>query len=190
MKKIVIDPGHGGADSGAVSDDLPGVFEKNLALDISKRLKCLLELGGKYDVRLTRSADIFVSLDGRAKMANDWPADLFVSIHHNARFIEQPGIELETWYLTGLPPESRSAMIADLIQKSLVFGLRKEGEVVIDRGTKSANFAVLRRTKMPAVLVELGFITDKAEGEWLSISLNRSLLAELLMTGIDEAVTG
>jgi N-acetylmuramoyl-L-alanine amidase len=187
MKKIVIDPGHGGVDSGAVSDDLPGVYEKTFALDISKRLKCLLELTGKFEIRLTRIADAFVSLDDRAKMANDWGADFFVSIHHNARFVEQPGIEIETWYLTGLPPYSFSVRTADLIQKGLIFGLKKQGELVIDRGIKQANFAVLRRTKMPAILTELGFITDKEEGEWLSESLNRGVLAELLMTSIDEA---
>lgn len=187
MKKIVFDPGHGGKDSGAVSDDLPGIYEKTFALDIAKRVKCLAELYGKFEARLTRMEDVFVSLDDRCKFANNWGADLFVSIHHNARFLEQPGVEIETFYYINSSSTSFSAKVAAQVQNDLIFGLKKEGESVINRGVKQANFAVLRKTKMPAILVELGFITDRAEAEWLSIPINRGLLAELLMTSIASA---
>jgi N-acetylmuramoyl-L-alanine amidase len=188
MKKIVIDPGHGGVDSGAVSDDLPGVYEKTYALNISKRLKCLAEMDGKFECLMTRTEDVFLSLDARAKMANDWGADLFVSIHHNARFVEQPGIEVETFYYIGSALTSFSSKVADHIQTELILGMKKHGELVIDRGVKQANFAVLRKTKMPAILTELGFITDKDEATWLGVSLNRALLAELLLSGIASAL--
>ena len=184
VKKIVIDPGHGGTDPGAVSDDFPGIDEKTYALDISARLRCLLELDGKYKCLMTREKDIFVSVPDRSKMANDWGADLFVSIHHNARFEERPGIEIETFFYIKNSPESKAAKAAREVQSSLIIGLVKDGEKVIDRKVKQANFSVLRETNMPAILVELGFITDRDEATWLGLPMNRALLAELVNQGI------
>lgn len=153
--KVVIDPGHGGSDPGAVGN---GIVEKAINLRVALRLKELLELdtvdlsgGGSWDVRLTRSSDTFVSLAGRVAIANSWGADLFVSIHHNG-FSSPAANGTETFsFASG----TQSAGLRDRIQSEL---LAAHG--LANRGSKTASFYVLRETLMPAALSEAGFVTS------------------------------
>jgi N-acetylmuramoyl-L-alanine amidase len=153
--RIVIDPGHGGADPGAAAN---GLIEKELNLEVALRLRDLLDLdtadmlgGGEWDVRLTRVSDVTVSLADRVLLANNWPADRFVSIHHNA-FTSSAANGTETFsFASG----TTSAGLRDRVQEELLLGLG-----LADRGSKTANFYVLRETTMPAALSEGGFLTS------------------------------
>lgn len=156
--RVVIDPGHGGTDTGAVGN---GLVEKTLNLEIALRLRDLLELdtadplgGGEWDVRMTREADVTVSLADRVMLANNWPADRFVSIHHNA-FSSSAANGTETFSFSS---GTTSAALRDRVQEELLLGLG-----LADRGAKTANFYVLRETTMPAVLSEGGFLTSPVD---------------------------
>lgn len=149
---VCIDPGHGGKDSGAKS--ATGTREKEINLLAGHELKQAL-LAAKQYVLLTRLTDIDISLSARADIANWGGADFFVSLHCNsAQDAHACGIEV--YHHPKSSPEAKT--LAGEIQKRLVAvtGLA-------DRGVKTANFAVLRRTVMPAVLVEMAFISNPAE---------------------------
>lgn len=151
-KKIYIDPGHGGSDPGAVGPT--GLQEKAVNLRVGTVLKnCLVEYGGAT-VRMSRTGDTYVSLDARAADANKWGADRFISIHHNASTNSSVnGTETYSY-----PGSTIGADLRDKVQKQLLAwgGLN-------NRGGKTANFAVLRKTNMPAILTEASFITNPAE---------------------------
>jgi N-acetylmuramoyl-L-alanine amidase len=156
VSKVVIDPGHGGPDAGAVGP--AGVREKDVTLAVARRTAEYL--AGPVAVRLTREGDVALGADdnselgNRAKVANDWGADLFVSIHCNsAASPEARGTE--TYFYPG---SEEGKKLAAALQKSLVGALK-----LADRGTKEANFAVLRLTECPAALVELAFISNPQE---------------------------
>ncbi|MEZ6017887.1 MAG: N-acetylmuramoyl-L-alanine amidase [Planctomycetota bacterium] len=161
--RVVIDPGHGGTDPGAVAN---GLTEKVLNLEVALRLRDLLDLdtadplgGGEWDVRLTRTTDVTVSLADRVTLANTWPADRFVSIHHNA-FSSSAANGTETFsYAAG----TISADLRDRVQEELLLGLG-----LADRGSKTANFYVLRETTMPASLSEGGFLTSPIDASVLA----------------------
>ncbi|HLU67285.1 MAG TPA: N-acetylmuramoyl-L-alanine amidase [Kofleriaceae bacterium] len=163
QKKIVIDPGHGGQDPGGVGT---GLQEKQIVLDVSKRFKDLLDAdtadnagGGSWTALLTRGNDTFVSLAGRAAYANNQGADRFMSIHSNA-FGDPSANGTETFsYQSG----TTGAALRNLVQEEMVaaWNLR-------NRGNKTANFAVLRETAMPAVLHELAFITNATDAQKLA----------------------
>ena len=152
--RICIDPGHGGRDSGAVAD---GLKEKTPALTISLILAELLELAG-YEVIMTRRKDEFVELQNRANIANRKGADLFVSVHHNS-FTDSEANGIETYYFEG---SNEGHRIAEIIQDNLI---GYSGWT--NRGVKTAEFSVLRNTRMPAVLLEIGFISNSNEREGL-----------------------
>lgn len=161
--RVVIDPGHGGTDPGAVAN---GLVEKELNLEVALRLRDLLELdtadplgGGEWDVRLTRLSDVTVSLANRVTLANNWPADRFVSIHHNA-FSSSAANGTETFSFSN---GTTSAGLRDRVQEELLLGLG-----LADRGSKTANFYVLRETTMPAALSEGGFLTSPIDAAVLS----------------------
>ncbi len=141
---IVIDPGHGGRDPGAVGC---GLEEEDIVLDVSLKLQSLLQRAG-VSVRMTRSNDTFVTLTGRSDFANSLGASRFVSIHSNASTPAATGTETFS-HTTG---SSTSRNLRDNLQSEMIaaWGLR-------DRGGKTANFSVLRRTSMPAALTELAF---------------------------------
>lgn len=186
--RLMLDPGHGGQDSGAVNSGLLGLHliteEKVLTLDIAKRAVeyCAKEYP-KVEARLTRNTDVFVSLADRAAAANSWGADLFLSIHHNARQApERPGVEIETFHHTNAGAESRK--MAGSIHRELILAIARHGNFVVDRTVKVANFYVLRETKGPAVLAELGFLSDWTEAMFLNQSEHRQLLAEALIEGV------
>ncbi|MEM6910287.1 MAG: N-acetylmuramoyl-L-alanine amidase [Verrucomicrobiota bacterium] len=145
---IVIDPGHGGKDNGALWG---GVKEKELNLSVALRLKHLLESRGKRVV-LTRSSDRFVSLEERCRIANRYHRSLFLSLHFNAApRLGARGIE--TFYYG-----RRGRQLADQVHAHLL-----EGVDFYDRGIKRKRFHVLRGTRAPAVLVELGFLSNPVE---------------------------
>ena len=190
MKVVMLDPGHGGADTGCINDDNLDdelmSFEKDIALDIALAAAQLLNEPALFPFHpepitavLTRSADVTLGLKARSDMTKAQRVDLFVSIHHNARVPEQPGLEIETYYLRGMETDSRSARAANAIHASLIEGLS-----AVDRGVKTANFHVLRETRCPAILVEAGFLTDQQEAMWLNDVRNRQLVAELIVSGV------
>ena len=149
MVKIFLDAGHGGTDPGAVGN---GLQEKDLTLKIVLKIRDLLKGYENAEVKLSRDKDTTLSLSQRAKMANDWKADYFASIHINAG----GGTGFETF----IHNNAGSATVAhqNVIHPSILnpLGMR-------DRGKKRANFAVLRETSMSALLSENGFIDNASD---------------------------
>lgn len=147
--KVCIDAGHGGKDSGAVGAK---VTEKWIALDVANRVATKLQNSG-IEVVMTRDSDYFVELADRATISNNTGADIFVSIHCNSASESATGTEV--WNYPGAAEDKRLAqsILDKLIART---GLQ-------NRGVKEENFAVLRLTKCPAALVELGFISNLQE---------------------------
>lgn len=209
LKNVVIDPGHGGHDSGATRSR---VYEKDIVLDVSKKLAELLKSRTKLNVIMTRSTDIFIPLPQRTSIANRYPADstLFISIHCNASRSKVGGRGTETYvfdleatdaearalasrenegesmdltmilsrcYHTGTEPYSLD--IARRVQRSLTTKLDFD-----NRGVRRAPFYVLAGTKMPAILVELAYISNTEEREKLQNNNFRQKIAEALYDAI------
>jgi N-acetylmuramoyl-L-alanine amidase len=169
---IVIDAGHGGADRGTHWN---GLSEKVLALDVAKRVETILRDNGVTTV-MTRRTDKSVSLDDRAVMANRFPNSLLVSIHFNANRIT--GISgYETFYRS-----DDGKKVAQAIQQSLAKSIPGN-----NRGITNNNFAVLTRTKGRAVLIECGFLSNKAEAARCGTAAHRQKLAEAIARGIMKA---
>ena len=166
---IVIDAGHGGKDLGA-SDSY--VYEKHLNLDVARRLEILMKEAGFRTV-LIRSKDYFVSLEERAKIANRYRNALFISVHFNSSY-KTSALGIETFYRS-----SKGQKFAGLVQGELI---RNIGAV--DRGVKTANFAVLRRTRHPAILVEGGFVSNDRERSAMLDPRFRQTVAESIARGI------
>lgn len=207
VKKVCIDAGHGGKDPGAIGRG--GLKEKVLTLDIAKRLRDELVKDG-IEVVMTREADRFIPLPVRAKIANDSKADFFISIHANsAKFKGASG--LEVYYVSDELDDTKRALedaseysadvpkdikptILDLIYSEnriesqelarYLLKLIDENLAVRNRGIKNAQFFVLRKTHMPAVLVEVGFISNKEEESHLRRSYYKDLVAQTLADGI------
>ncbi len=172
---VVLDPGHGGFDPGAVSPN--GLNESEVVLDISLRAAALLEDRG-FDVIMTRNDDSFISLYERAEIANRAGAEIFVSVHSNAATRSAVG-GLETYY--GRGRESDSYYLARTMQNSMVNKLR-----LTDRGVKTDRFTVIRETEMPAVLLEIGFLSNPEEERLLGSSSFRERAAESIAEGIQK----
>ncbi len=154
MKTVYIDAGHGGKDPGAVSG---GINEKDITLEVSKIVCNQLKSYG-VNVVLTRDCDETVSLNQRTESANDLDADIFVSIHCNSYSnVNSKGIETYCY-------KFKYSKLADVIHKKIV---ENTSLFSFDRGVKEGDFHVLRQTKMPACLVELGFISNKTDRERL-----------------------
>jgi N-acetylmuramoyl-L-alanine amidase len=155
--RIFIDPGHGGKDDGAKSTSGPKCFEKSFNLQTALYLEKYLRDAG-YDTVVTRGDDTFVPLKIRSSFANGNKADLFVSVHYNAS--ESPKAEgLEVYYFaSGDQREQKSKKLAQSVFNRLLTTTKSKG-----RGVKAGNLAVLRETKMPAILVEGGFMTNPNE---------------------------
>lgn len=177
MPKIVIDPGHGGKDPGATGG---GVQEKAVVLNVSKKIAAFLEAKG-CTVMLTRETDVFIELSDRARMANAAKADLFVSIHCNSVGSNARVSGMEVYHYTRASEAAKRA--ARVIYDHLlpVCGLR-------GRGIKPQDFAVLRETAMPAVLVELGFISNPSDCRKLINFAWQERAAEAIAEGIKESV--
>ena len=176
MKIVCIDPGHGGKDPGAVSG---GVDEKDITLDVSKKIASCLE-AQCCTVMLTRETDVFVELSDRARMANAAQADLFVSVHCNSS-TRADTTGMEVYHYTHASEASKRA--ARVIYDKLLPACGLRG-----RGVKAADLAVLRETAMPAVLVELGFISSPGDRAELTDSAWQDDAAQAIADGIIEAV--
>ncbi|MDM3843547.1 MAG: N-acetylmuramoyl-L-alanine amidase [Aphanizomenon gracile PMC644.10] len=168
---VIIDPGHGGKDSGAIG--IGGVLEKDVILPISKRIAEVLERNG-IQVIMTRDSDYFVTLPGRVTMAQRANADLFVSIHANSAGASRPEVSgLETYhYDSGLT-------LAQIVHSKILQSLN-----VRDRKVRKARFYVLRKTSMPSILVETGFLTGRDDVAKLRTSAYQNQMAEAIAQGI------
>lgn len=172
--KVVIDPGHGGRDPGAIANEL---IEKNVNLDIALRLeKLLIERG--IDVYMTRRGDTYPELRKRASDANNYNADLFLSIHNNAGLSYYRGsmtlyYPLKTNRFSGID-------FAKIVQEELVKGLGLR-----DLGIRPRpNLVVLRKTRMPAVIAEIAFLTNSHESNLLKTSEFKQKAALALEKGV------
>lgn len=172
---VVLDPGHGGVDPGA---HWHGLYEKNLALDVARRVDTMLRDRGITTV-MTRRTDRTVSLDERAAMANRFRDPLLVSIHFNASRV-QDITGYETFYRS-----SQGRKIALAIQAGL-----KQKVPGRSRGVRHQDYAVLTRTRGPAVLIECGFISNKTEAGRSSTAAHRQKIAEGIVEGIVQAKKG
>ena len=197
LKRIVLDAGHGGRDHGA-SNDAYGLKEKELTLDVSRRLKVLLENAG-FEVVMTRDSDVYVPLEQRPKVANRSRGDLFLSLHFNAagsataagfesfaltpqfqassKFSKPTSHDTTAWQGNDYDPWN--TLVSYHIQRSLVQQLGGP-----DRGLKRARFLVLKHLDCPGVLVELGFVSHPSTAQKLRTSAFRQTLAQSLFEGI------
>jgi N-acetylmuramoyl-L-alanine amidase len=167
---VVIDAGHGGSDRGGI----PGqrIPEKEMTLDVAQRLKTLLAAGG-YRVVMTRDSDVFVPLPGRVAIANSYGNAIFVCIHFNsAKRMGAGGIETYFFSRESLP-------LASAIHYYVAGGAPSS-----NRGVRRRGFYVLRKTSVPAVLVECGFLTNPTEGEYVQTAAYRQKLAEEIAAGV------
>ena len=216
LRKIVLDPGHGGKDPGAIG--VGGAAEKDLVLGVAKKLarKLRAELGVK--VVLTRSDDRYVPLEDRTALANGEDADLFISLHMNA----SPNVEargVETYYLDNTTDEAAirlaarenrtsrrnisdlqfilsdmmqnvkledSITLAHRLQGALVGGMSRIMADVKDLGVKKALFHVLVGARMPSVLVEMFFITHRIEGAAMGQERYQDAMVDALYEGIEK----
>ena len=172
---VIIDPGHGGQDPGTIG--IGGVREKDIILPISLDVAEGLRKQG-IEVKITRDSDYFVSLKGRTEFANKVNADLFVSIHANAINLSRPDVNgLETYYYQD------GRRLAEVIHWSILNSVN-----IKDRGIRRARFYVLRHSEMPAVLVEVGFVTGAEDAPRLKDPAHRSQMADAIIRGIIEYV--
>ena len=209
-KTIVIDPGHGGKDPGALGTR--ALQEKGIVLSISKKLREILTARG-YTVLMTRDTNHFIPLKKRTEFATQHKADLFLSIHANGS--ENPRANgIETYYLDVTSTDSAAEKIAarenidsgysiqeletllkGLIRESKSEDSKRLAEYVqralvqntggVDRGVKHARFVVLIGTKVPAILIETGFVSNPVEGQKLATSAYQYKVATAIAQGVD-----
>jgi N-acetylmuramoyl-L-alanine amidase len=219
VRKIVIDPGHGGTQLGATSES--GVAEKEITLAIALRLRQLLQTA-QFEVLMTRETDVTLSLERRASFANTNQADLFVSIHVN--WIPYRQVRpLETYFVgpTDDPVTLRLASVenrdsgyslassrrllakifsdarreesqtlAQRLNTELYRSLREVNPALENRGVKTAPFAVLVGTEMPAILVEVSCLSNEADVDLLTTADYRDRVAQALLKGIQSYANG
>jgi N-acetylmuramoyl-L-alanine amidase len=167
---VVIDAGHGGFDRGGIPGQRVG--EKNLTLDLAQRLRRELVNDG-YSVVMTRNIDIFVPLPTRVAIANSNRGAIFVCIHFNSS-TRSGANGIETYYY-----RSDSASLAANIHRNVVAGAPGE-----NRGIRRRGYFVLRRTAIPSVLIECGFLTNPAEARLIQTNAYREKLAQEIARGI------
>jgi len=218
--KIVIDPGHGGHDTGTIGPN--GLEEKDLVLDVSRRLGKLLQTRLGAEVIYTRKDDTFIPLETRTAIANQEAADLFVSVHANSSY-DPDARGVETYYLNfTTSPEAlevaarenavseksihelqdlvkkialkekieESQEFASDVQSSLHSGLAVKNPGLRDRGVKKAPFIVLIGANMPSILAEISFVSNPGDERRLGTSDYRQKIAESLYRGIAKYVSG
>jgi N-acetylmuramoyl-L-alanine amidase len=197
VRTVVLDPGHGGYDKGALCRY---GSEKDFALDVARQLRPLLQAKG-FRVIMTREGDYFVPLEVRARIANAARDAIFVSIHFNAtdRDPSATGFEIFSFTPRGAPSTSDNWLTSS--SASVQAGSRVDGQSMalsaciyhsllghipeFDRGIKRARFAVLRLTEVPAVLVEGGFLTERGESRLIAKKDWRGRLAHAIGVGIE-----
>jgi len=183
-RKITIDPGHGGSDSGAIGPT--GIMEKSVTLRVSRELKRLLEAEGAT-VILTRTGDTEVSekgasatsveeLQARCDVANKAKADIFLSIHADA-FTNREVKGTTAYYYTQGTKQSKR--LADCVRTALIDSIG-----TIDRGTQTCNFYVVKHTDMPAILVEISFISNPDEEKMMNSAEGVKKIAQGIADGI------
>lgn len=217
VKRVVIDPGHGGFDPGAVG--LNGLKEKDVTLDIAQKLNQRLNASGKVKAFLTRTDDYYIPLSARTVTANQYQADLFVSIHINANQ-NRSAKGSETYFCSEKASSAEAKKVAELENSVLKFDephKKTPGYIDIEeilfkfeqklywsesgnfanffqerikknlpfksRGIHSANFYVLRRAKMPSILLETGFISNPKEEELLKKAEFRNRIVDSIIRG-------
>ncbi len=218
--KIVIDPGHGGHDTGTIGPN--GLEEKDLVLDVSRRLGTLLQARLGAEVIFTRQDDTFIPLETRTAIANQEGADLFVSVHANSSH-DPDARGVETYYLNftsspdalevaarenAVSEESihelqdlvkkialkekidESQEFASDVQSSLHSGLAAKNPGVRDRGVKKAPFIVLIGANMPSILAEISFVSNPGDERRMATAEYRQKIAESLYRGIAKYVSG
>jgi N-acetylmuramoyl-L-alanine amidase len=218
--RIVIDPGHGGHDTGTIGPN--GLREKDLVLEVGRRLGKLLETRLGAEVVYTRRDDTFIPLETRTAIANQARADLFISIHANSSH-DPAARGVETYYLnfTSSPEALEVAArenavseksiyeLQDLVKKiamkekidesrefagdvqaSLHNGLAAKSPAIRDRGVKKAPFIVLIGANMPSILAEISFVSNPADEHRLATSEYRERIAESLYRGIAKYANG
>ena len=216
IRKIVLDPGHGGKDPGAIG--VGGRAEKDVVLSIAKRLAVKLKNEMGIQVVLTRKDDRYVPLENRTAIANAEDADLFISLHMNAS-VNSEAKGIETYYLDNTTDEAAlrlaarengtsrkdvsdlqfilsdmtqnmkledSIALAHRLHNSAVGGMSKAISEVKDLGVKKALFYVLVGARMPSVLVEMFFITNPNEGRSMGQESTQDAMVEALMQGIQK----
>jgi len=219
IARIVIDPGHGGHDTGTIGPT--GLQEKDLVLDVALRLKKLLIEKTGAEVILTRSDDTFIPLEERTAIANEQGADLFISIHANASR-DRRARGIETYYLNFTSdPEAlevagrenaasqesvhqlqdliKRIVLTEKIEESLDFATQVQREVYLrlrkltgeqkDRGVKKAPFVVLIGANMPSILVEISFLTNPKDERLLKKGEYRHQIAQALHRGVARYAT-
>ncbi len=178
-KVIVIDPGHGGNDSGAIG--VNGTYEKDLVLNVAKEILNLKKslFDNELDIYLTRYTDTLISLSDRSRLAKSLKADMFISLHCNASQNTSSGMEVYVHTSDSTHIKESIALGVSLLDEST----RKLG--FEKRGVKFANFHVLRESVSyyPAILVEMGFMTNPDEADYFSKSKNVKALALAILIG-------
>lgn len=216
VRRVILDAGHGGKDAGALSAN--DVTEKEITLDIERRLRLLLQQGG-FEVVVTRNDDAMIPLRERARRANSSEGDIFISIHVNSLQTHTNSHGVETYYLgptkdprlTQLAAEENgtsgysiadlrklldrvyadvrrdeSQRLASAVQQQLFANLRTIDPGLENWGIKRAPFIVLVATEMPAVLAEVGCLSNEREAAMLSKPEYREQIAQALFRGIHE----
>ncbi|MGI8501670.1 MAG: N-acetylmuramoyl-L-alanine amidase, partial [Hassallia sp.] len=168
---VVVDPGHGGKDSGAPG--LGGLLEKDVVLPIGQRVAAILEQNGVNAV-LTRNSDTFVPLQGIVDIADRSNATLFVSIHANS-VDNRPDVNgLEVYYYDS------GYGLAEVVRRSILQNI----STIKDRGTRKARFYVLRKSSMPSILVETGYMTGREDNPRLGSTEYQNRMAEAIARGV------
>jgi N-acetylmuramoyl-L-alanine amidase len=170
--KVVIDAGHGAKDPGGIS--ITGKQEKDFNLTMANKVNMLLSADKRIEVLMTRNDDTFVELDDRAKLANEHQVDLFLSIHGNKYVPKISGVE--TYY-----SRTDSIAFADLIHKNTVAAAGFP-----DRSVRQADFRVIAKTTMPAVLVEVGYLSNQSDEASMFKDAFQNQVAASLASAIKE----
>ncbi len=174
---VVLDAGHGGSDPGTQA---AGLDEKDLNLDVTMMTGAILELAG-VGVCYTRTEDVYVTLADRVALANDLPATLFVSIHTNASATSTTLHGLETYYLAG---KTESLPLATSLHASVL-----EATGAHDNSVRTGDYFLMRETKMPAALVEMGYVTNASDLAQLRLPEYRLKIAQGIAAGIVSYLT-
>jgi N-acetylmuramoyl-L-alanine amidase len=169
FRTVVIDAGHGGHDNGG---QWGRVYEKHLALDTAYRLESKLKALG-YQTVMTRRSDYFISLPQRVSVGNRYRNAIFVSVHYNYTW-KQDVSGLETFYST-----EEGRRLAQYVQSGLIRRTR-----TVDRSAKYARFYVIRQSKIPAILVEGGFVSNSSERNRMKSGWFRESVAQGIVDGI------
>ena len=173
--KVVLDPGHGGTDYGAIRE---GINEKDITMDLTQRVASILKSKG-YKVAMTRTEDIYIGLQDRCDFTETENPQIFVSIHVNSAVATDPyGIETHYYH-------EPSKELAEVIQKHLIKNISTK-----DRGVLKSKFYVINHTDVPAVLVETGFLSNPDERKELITEKRKQATAKAIADGIIEYLKG